>query len=198
MFGGVRDPEACEGPEGVEPVRLDVTDAASIEALGRRLSGEPLDVLINNAAIRGDDGGLQTLDPEDFLQVMQVNVLGPLMVTRALLPNLRAGRRKVVANIGSRAGSMVEGTIDDEDGDIAYRCSKAALNMVTRKLAHDLRASEVSVISLHSGWIKTDMGGNGADLGVDTSAAGLMEMIDTTKLMDTGSFRAYDGSAIAW
>ena len=178
--------------------RLDVSDAASIAALGERLKGRPIDIVINNAAVRGDTGGLDTLETGDFLEVMRVNALAPLLLARALRPNLLAGGRKVLVNIGSRAGSLAEGTIDDEDGDYAYRCSKAALNMATVKLAQDFRRDGIAVISLHPGWVRTDMGGAEAAVDVAESAAGLKALIDATTLGETGSFRAYDGRTIAW
>jgi NAD(P)-dependent dehydrogenase (short-subunit alcohol dehydrogenase family) len=184
--------------DSIVPEMLDVADPASIIDLARRLAGVPIDVLINNAGIRGDTGGLQTLGPDDFLEVMRINTLGPLLVTRALLPNLVTGTRKTVANISSRAGSITEGTLDDDDGDYAYRCSKAALNMVTVKLAHDLRANGIAVLSLHPGWVKTDMGGDGAVVPVADSAAGLRRIIDRATLADSGGFRSFDGQAVSW
>lgn len=181
---------------GVEA--LDVADAGSIAALAERLKGQPIDIVVNNAAVRGDTGGLDTLETDDFLEVMRVNALAPLLLARALRPNLLAGTRRVLVNIGSRAGSLAEGTIDDEDGDYAYRCSKAALNMATVKLAQDFRRDGIAVISLHPGWVRTDMGGVEAAVDVAESAAGLKALIDATTLAETGSFRAYDGRTVAW
>lgn len=177
---------------------LDVSDAGSIAALGARLEGQSIDIVINNAAIRGDTGGLASLEAEDFLEVMRINALAPLLLARALRPNLVAGRRKVLVNISSRAGSLTEGTIDDEDGDYAYRCSKAALNMATVKLAQDFRRDGIAVISLHPGWVRTDMGGAEASVDVAESAGGLKALIDAVTMAETGSFRAYDGRAVAW
>lgn len=177
---------------------LDVSDAGSIAALGARLEGQPIDIVINNAAIRGDTGGLASLEAEDFLEVMRINALAPLLLARALRPNLVAGRRKVLVNISSRAGSLAEGTIDDEDGDYAYRCSKAALNMATVKLAQDFRRDGIAVISLHPGWVRTDMGGAEASVDVAESAGGLKALIDAVTMAETGSFRAYDGRTVAW
>ena len=184
--------------DGTVPETLDVADPASILDLARRLNGVVIDVLINNAGIRGDTGGLQTLAPDDFLEVMRINTLGPLLVTRALLPNLLSGTRRIVANISSRAGSIAEGTLDDDDGDYAYRCSKAALNMATVKLAQDLRADGIAVLSLHPGWVKTDMGGDEAVVPVADSAAGLRGIIDSATMADSGSFRAFDGRTVSW
>lgn len=177
---------------------LDVDDAASIETLGKMLKGTTIDIVINNAAVRGDTGGLASLRTDDFMEVMRINVLAPLLVAQALRENLCLGRRKLLVNISSRAGSLAEGTLDDDDGDYAYRCSKAALNMATVKLAQDLRCDDIAVISLHPGWIRTDMGGPDAVIDIEQSAQGLKRLIDTTTMADTGSFRAYDGKTVSW
>ncbi len=182
----------------IETQSLDVSAPSSIAALGKALEGVAIDVLINNAGIRGDTGGLSTLDGDDFVEVMRINALAPLLLVRALRANLLAGESRVIANISSRAGSLAEGTLDDDDGDYAYRCSKAALNMATVKLAQDLRKDGITVLSLHPGWVKTDMGGDEAQVPVATSAAGLKARIDTAGLDDSGSFRSYDGRRISW
>jgi len=189
---------ACMRQAAPDAETLDVADEGSIAALGERLEGQPVDIVINNAAVRGDTGGLGSLATGDFLEVMRINALAPLLLARALRPNLLAGRRKVLVNISSRAGSLAEGTIDDEDGDYAYRCSKAALNMATVKLAQDFRRDGIAVISLHPGWVRTDMGGAEAAIDVAESAAGLKALIDATTLAETGGFRAYDGRTVAW
>jgi NAD(P)-dependent dehydrogenase (short-subunit alcohol dehydrogenase family) len=189
---------ACTRQGTVDAPPLDVADAGSIARLGKFLAGQPIDIVINNAAIRGDAGGLASLETEDFLEVMRINALAPLLVARALRPNLLSGKRRALVNISSRAGSLAEGTIDDEDGDYAYRCSKAALNMATVKLAQDFRSDGIAVLSLHPGWVKTDMGGAEAARGGADRAAGLKALIDGATMAETGSFRAYDGKTIAW
>lgn len=183
---------------GIRAVPLDVEDPRSIDALAEILAGVPIDILINNAAIRGDTGGLSTLDPEDFLHVMRVNALAPLLLARALHPNLQAGRLKRIINISSRAGSLAEGTLDDDEGDYAYRCSKAALNMAGVKLAQDFRRDGITVLSLHPGWVKTDMGGADAPLDPRVSVAGLIARIEEASLDQTGRFLRFDGQPIAW
>lgn len=184
--------------DGLEWHRLDVANPASIAELAAGLAGRALDVVINNAAIRGDTGGLATLDADDFMAVMRVNALAPLLLARALLPNLTAGRARIIANISSRAGSIAEGMIDDEDGDYAYRCSKAALNMATAKLALDLKPAGITVLALHPGWVQTDMGGVAAEVPAQQSATALAGLIGQAGIAESGSFRAFDGQPIAW
>ncbi|MBN9242491.1 MAG: SDR family oxidoreductase [Mesorhizobium sp.] len=183
---------------GVEFQPLDVADPESVSALAARLAGRPLDVLVNNAAVRSAAAGLDAFQPDDFLAVLRVNTLGPVLVTRALLANLRLGRDPVVANIGSRAGSMAEGLLDDDDDDYAYRCSKAALNMATVQLARDLQPDGVTVLSLHPGWVKTDMGGAEAVLPAEVSARALRTIITAAEPRSSGAFLAFDGRRVGW
>ncbi len=192
----LRDPTHHDGPG--EALLLDVADPASIAALGQSLESVPIDLVINNAGIRGDIGGLSTLEPQDFSEVMTVNALAPLLIARALHGNLLAGKRRILANISSRAGSLAEGIVDDDDGDYAYRCSKAALNMATVLLARDFRRDGIAVLSLHPGWVRTEMGGDEAVVTVEDSAAGIKRILDGASLADSGSFHAYDGQRVAW
>ncbi|MGE3875658.1 MAG: SDR family oxidoreductase [Parvibaculaceae bacterium] len=190
----------CRDPGRAPPLsgdvawhRLDAGDEESIAALAHGLRGEAIDVLINNAARRGDTGGLATLRPDDFLATIRVNTLGPLLMVKAFLPHLALGRRRTVANISSRAGSVAEGL--DADGDYAYRCSKAALNIATAKLAFDYG---LIFLALHPGWVKTDMGGAEAEVPVATSARGLRAVIDAAGPEMSGSFHDCTGTRVAW
>ncbi|MDH6231676.1 NAD(P)-dependent dehydrogenase (short-subunit alcohol dehydrogenase family) [Mesorhizobium soli] len=193
-----RTPPADGYEDGTEFQPLDVADPASISNLAARLAGRPLDILINNAGVRSSIAGLDHFEPDEFLEVMATNTLGPVLMIRAVRANLRLGRTRVVANIGSRAGSMAEGLLDDDDDDYAYRCSKAALNMATVQLAHDLEADGITVLSLHPGWVRTDMGGEEAVLPVADSACALRAIIAAAKPECNGSFRAFDGRRVGW
>ena len=177
---------------------LDVADPVSISTLAARLAGRPLDVLINNAAVRSQVAGLHRFEPDEFIDVVRINTLAPVLVTRALLINLRLGRLRVVANIGSRAGSMAEGLLDDDDDDYAYRCSKAALNMATVQLARALEPDGIAVLSLHPGWVQTDMGGEEAVVSVEESAKALQMIIAAAKPERSGAFLAFDGRRVGW
>jgi NAD(P)-dependent dehydrogenase (short-subunit alcohol dehydrogenase family) len=183
---------------GIEFQPLDLSDPASIADLAARLAGRPLDVLVNNAGIRSRIAGLERFDVCEFLEVLGVNTLGPLLAVRGLLPNLRLGQRRIVANISSRAGSLAEGLIDDDDDDYAYRCSKSALNMATVQLARDLRPDGIIALALHPGWVKTDMGGSEAVVPVEESARGLRHLIDGATAADSGSFLGFDGRPVGW
>lgn len=184
--------------EGAEYQRLELLDPGSIRALAGRLAGRPVDVLINNAAVRSAAAGLGLLDAQAFLDVLGANTLAPILMAQALGENLRRTARPVIANISSRAGSMAEGLLDDDDDDYAYRCSKAALNMATVQLARDMKPQGVTVLALHPGWVKTDMGGPEAVVPVRRSAEGLRAVIATTGFERSGAFLAFDGRPVAW
>src|SRR5262249_21370280 len=112
--------------------RLDVTDAGQIDALARDLGREPIDLLVNNACVYvPGESGLGHVDAARWLEVLRVNTIAPFMVTSALLPNIAASRRKIVAAVSSMMGSIEDNT---SGGSYAYRSSKAALNMVIRSL----------------------------------------------------------------
>ncbi len=180
-----------------EMLPLDATSDASAAALAGFLKGRPIDLLINNAGISGPDSAHQTstdMDFPGFLHVLDVNVLGPLRVTQALLPNLRLAKRARVAVLSSRMGQLAS----VNSGVVAYRASKAAVNKVFQCLAADLKGEGISVAILHPGWVRTDMGGPGADIDVPTSAAGIRNVLAGLDIATTGRFTAYDGEALDW
>jgi NAD(P)-dependent dehydrogenase (short-subunit alcohol dehydrogenase family) len=198
VIAGARASPADGFETGIEFQPLDLTDPASITALAERLAGRPIEVLVNNAAIRSPAPGLEAVEPMAFLDIIGANALAPILMARALLPNLRLAAGPVIANIGSRAGSMAEGLLDDDDDDYAYRCSKAALNMATVQLARDLKPAGITVLALHPGWVTTDMGGPEATVPTWRSAEGLRSIIATTGLDGSGAFVAFDGRPISW
>jgi len=194
LVSGVRSPEAATDLPG-EVLPLDVGDDASVAAFAQALGGRPVDILINNAGISGPERQ-STLDMDfpGFLQTLNVNTLGPLRVTQALLPNLRAASSAKVAVISSRMGSFT----DPATNMIAYRASKTAVNKLIQGLAADLAPEGIALVALHPGWVRTDMGGAAADLAPEESAAGLKTVIDGLSPATSRQFRSYDGSAIDW
>ncbi len=170
-----RDPARGAALPGVIWQTLDLADPASIATLPDRLAAQgdsaPVDVLVHNAAIRGDTGGLASFSAADLAQVMAVNVAAPLLLTRALLPRVPA--QGTIAFISSRAGSCSEGA--DPDGDYAYCLSKAALNRALCKLDDDLPQR---CLGLHPGWITTDMGGAEAEEDPIAAAARLIDLLE--------------------
>jgi NAD(P)-dependent dehydrogenase (short-subunit alcohol dehydrogenase family) len=177
---------------GCEALRLDVAVLSEVSGLAWQLDGEVLDLAILNAGVYGPrSAALDSVSAEDFDQVMHVNVLSAMQIIPQIAPLMRKGGKLAV--ISSRMGSMGERSAA---GGSLYRASKAALNSVLKDAA--LAMPEVTCLSMHPGWVRTDMGGAGADLSVEESAAGLLNTILNAKHEQSGSFLNYNGVSIAW
>jgi NAD(P)-dependent dehydrogenase (short-subunit alcohol dehydrogenase family) len=183
--------------EGVSIVPLDVTKPESVAALAAMLAKQPIDLLINNAGqgVGLEPGSLGALKIDDFERVMQVNAIGPVRVTQALLPNLRKGSGKMIVGISSGLGSV---EWNRSGGFYGYRESKAALQMFMRSLAAELKGEGFICIALIPGWVKTDMGGPDAPLTPQESVAGMRKVLDGLKPEDTGKFWSHDGTTVPW
>lgn len=180
---------------GVEVMELEVTDAASIAAMARRLEGRAIDVLINNAGVSSVAKTLGELTMEELQRVFSINASAPMLVAAALLPNLRLGARKVVMNISSQLASIAN---NKGGSTLPYRASKAALNQLTVCMANELRADEFCCVCVHPGWVKTDMGGPNAPLTPPESAGYLVRLLDGLTPAKSGAFLNYDGATMPW
>lgn len=175
---------------------LDVTDRAAIGALARGLKMESLDLLINNAGTYGPDGqSLPKMDYAGWAETFAVNTMAPLKMTQSFLPHLRKGENPRVIVISSIMGSIAD---NSSGGIYAYRSSKAAVNMVVRSLAEDLRGKGVIVATFHPGWVRTRMGGQGAPLSPERSVAGMRRVIAGLAKTDSGKFLDYQGRSLDW
>ena len=179
----------------VEVAPLDVADPASIDALAKSLEGQAIDLLINNAGIFPRVSSIEEIDFDDYSRTLTVNTVGPVRVTRALLPNLRMSERKTVVNITSRLGSIA---LTDNGVFYGYRESKAALNMFTRTLANELKPEGFTCLTIHPGWVQTDMGGANANLTPEESISGMREVIATVGPEKTGTYWSYGGEEVPW
>ena len=199
VFAACRDPAAAKDlaalPGEISRHRLEVSDDAQIAALAAELRDVPLDLLINNAGINYDNGEFGDSDPKSWMETLRVNTIAPLRVAEGLIGNLLRGERKVIVNLSSKMASLAE---NHSGGDYAYRTSKAALNMLTRGMAHDLRRRGVIVAVVSPGWVRTDMGGPSAPLPVAESIAGLRRTIDRLKPADSGAFLDWQGKTLPW
>ncbi|MDP3711017.1 MAG: SDR family oxidoreductase [Mycobacteriales bacterium] len=174
---------------------VDVTDARSVDHLATLISDRAIDLLINNAGVLGPERqSTSDMDFEGFADVLAVNTLGPLRVTQALLPALLRSGEATVAVVTSRMGSLSYAKSDT----VAYRASKAAANKVTQCLATDLEPRGVVVAAVHPGWVRTNIGGQEADIDPVTSARGIVQVLQGLTMKDTGRFWNYDGAALAW
>ncbi|BDV33428.1 SDR family oxidoreductase [Methylocystis iwaonis] len=173
---------------------FDTRDAAQIHAAAAEVS-EPIDALVANAGAYGPQRqSTLDMDFDGVLDLVNINTLGPLRVVQAFLPLLRQGERPRIAVMSSVLGSMaLEGTFN-----VGYRLSKAGLNKIVQCLADDLKPEGVAVISMHPGWVRTDMGGPDAPVGVEESAAGIIGVVERLTLADTRRFVDYKGAEIDW
>ncbi len=174
--------------------RVDVTDGLRVASLARELADEAIDVLVNNAGIYGPRTGFSETDYDDWLKVLAVNTLAPLRLVERFVEHVGRSERKLVINVSSRMGSISQ----NSGGAYIYRSSKAALNAVTKGLSADLAARGITVVAVHPGWVQTDMGGAGADIPAETSAAGLRQVIEGLSAKQSGRFLNYDGEEIPW
>ncbi|HZQ77512.1 MAG TPA: SDR family oxidoreductase [Acidimicrobiia bacterium] len=186
-------------------VALDVGDPDSVAAaalqIGERF--DALDLLVNNAGIwsapgqpeRASAGALEDLRPEPVLEVLRVNAVGPILVTQALAPLLAAAGRATVVNLSSGLGSIERATAR---GNVAYGMSKAALDMLTRHLAAELRRQGTVVVAVSPGWVSTDMGGPAAPLGPPESVQGILNVIDALTPAQSGCFLDHTGAMVPW
>ncbi len=192
----------AEFPDIVEIEKLDAGDGASIAAMADSLADRPIDILVNNAGLYGGswttDAHRQTpltMDYDLWEDIMRVNVMGPFRVAVALLSNLKASSRKLVINMSSDLGSITNNNMGQSH---AYRSSKAALNMVTKGLAIDLKDDGVSVISMAPGWTKTDLGGSSAQWETADSVANQIKVIEAATPEQNGAFINLLGEEVAW
>jgi len=193
VIGTVRDGDLKK--IGAESLKVDVTDFAEVKALQARLKGEPLDILFCNAGIIGKRGmALGSFDYAEWEKVLRVNLLGAAVVIEALVDNVAASERKTIAVMSSRLGSISE----TSGMTLPYSTSKAALNLLAKALAETLRARGVIVAALSPGWVRTDMGGQGAPLTPEVSVRGLRKVLAGLRSEDSGKFFSHDGSQIPW
>jgi NAD(P)-dependent dehydrogenase (short-subunit alcohol dehydrogenase family) len=180
-------------------IPLNVTDDDSVAAAATAANSltDGLDVLINNAAICEDEGGrIEQADFERVARIINVNTLGPLRLSKALLPLLSKGSMMTIVNISSEAGSIADCW---RKGMFGYSMSKAALNMQTRLLSNYLGNDGFRVLSIHPGWMKTDMGGANADIEPGEAADGIFKIVTNPTATDKKElFIDYKGNALRY
>ena len=179
--------------QGATAIKLDVSDMISIAGLAWQLDGYQFNRVMYVAGLYGPKTiGLQPPSAADFDAVMHTNVLGPMRVLPQLLDALAPDAR--IGILSSRMGSM---SLRANSAGWVYRASKAAVNSVMKDLSLSLEG-RATCVSLHPGWVKTDMGGQEADIDVATSASSLRAVLDGLRPGDNGAFFNYDGSPLPW
>jgi len=176
---------------------LDVADHVEIDRLAQDLAGEPIDMLINNAGIYpdSDKSGFGHTDYAEWIQAFRINTMAPLKMAETFAAHLARGRQKTIVTITSKMGSIAD---NSGGGSYLYRSSKAALNMVVKSLAIDLKPLGIIAVVFHPGWVKTDMGGPNAMISPEQSVSGIRQVISGLVPADSGKFFGYDGQAIPW
>jgi NAD(P)-dependent dehydrogenase (short-subunit alcohol dehydrogenase family) len=184
------------GATGARLHAVDVADGASVAGFADALGDRPIDLVINNAGVFGDlRQRLADFNYEAATRTFEINALGALRVSQALLPHLRRGRGKKLAYISSVLGSISNTTAPDH---LAYRVSKAALNMIARSIAFELRDDQILSIVVHPGWVRTAMGGPNAPTSPAEAAEAILAQIDAATFTDTGEFVDTQGARCAW
>lgn len=171
---------------------IDVSSDQDMSVLKKALKGVSIDVLINNAGLL-ESTSISNFDFKSMERQFQVNALGPLRVTYALLPNINPNGR--VLNITSRMGSIADNT---SGGSYGYRMSKAALNIATVSLSHDLLQKDIAVGLVHPGYVKTEMTGFSGHLTPEESAKGILERLEELDFGTAGTFWHSNGEILPW
>jgi NAD(P)-dependent dehydrogenase (short-subunit alcohol dehydrogenase family) len=191
---GVGDLAKVEG--NIEVHGLDVTDQYSIARLAKDLDGMAIDLLLNSAGVFGPRNyTFNDLEYSEWMKVFDTNIFSPLKICSAFLPHVLKSDQKKMVTVSSIMGSIGQNT---GGGNYIYKSSKAAVNQVMRCLANDLLVKKVAIRLLHPGWVKTDMGGEGADITAEVSVSGMRSVIDDLNIQSTGTFNNYDGTIIPW
>jgi len=198
-----RDPNAASAlheaseaaaPGWIEIRELDVTDPDAVEDLAGKL--DRVDLLICNAGQYRARGGIESPDHtrEAWESVLMTNIAGVFFTARGVLPRLAAAETPKIAVISS----IMASSANAPGGSHLYRASKAAATNLARNLAVDLKPRGIAVGAYHPGWVRTDMGGAGANISVEESAAGLVARFDALSLETTGVFEDYRGHPMSF
>ncbi|KAM9227930.1 C-signal-like [Leptosomus discolor] len=224
VFAACRDPKGQRAQElqnlaskhpNLVIIPLEVTDPTSIEAaaarVGEQVGGSGLNLLINNAGT-AKPNFLHDETLESMTQIYTTNTIGPLLLGQAFLPLLKKAAqgspgsalscsKAAIINMSSSAGSIEEVYLWNYGQVVSYRCSKAALNMLTKCQSLGYREHGVLCAALHPGWVQTDMGGSGSQkppLTVDASVQGMLKVLSSLSDNDTGTFLNWEGKVIPW
>jgi len=198
VYGSSRNPLASTelqeeiGLDKIIP--LDMSDTNSIETFCKQiqnLTNSKIDILINNAAVRGEKGNPGIPDPNVIRETFNINAIGPVMLIKYLADSLHGTK---IINITSGMGS-ISGTTS---GDLSYRMSKAALNMAGRNLHIEMKEHNTIIVQIHPGWVRTDMGGINAAISTEESAKGIINSIENLTPNQSGTFFDYKGDQIPW
>ena len=188
---------AAQYPDLVKVHALDVAEHAQIERMAQVIADESIDLLINNAGIYpdSDKNGFGHTDYAEWMEAFRVNTMAPLKMAETFTTQIARSKQKTIVTITSMMGSIAD---NGSGGSYLYRSSKAAVNMVVKSLAVDLKPLGITAVVFHPGWVQTDMGGPNALISTEQSVSGMRVMIGKITPADSGRFFAYDGKEIPW
>lgn len=199
----------CRKPDDADELKalnvtrlaLDVTNDASVQALKSDLGETPIDILINNAGVILGPRFFDETDFDGWEEAFRVNTIGPFRIMQALIDNVSTSQDKKLVTISSEMGSVtnIQNWFELFEGPrIAYSSSKSAVNMIIKLIAIQFRDKGVISVPLHPGWVRTEMGGDDADISPEESASGLRSVIAGLTLENSGRFYQYDGKELPW
>ena len=182
--------------DNLEICELDLLDKESPNILSNFLGDKPIDLFINNAGVIGHSAQhFKSVSLNHWIDVLKVNLISPLLMTQSIIKNVEKSSEGKIYFISSKVGSIED---NKSGGMYIYRSSKTALNQVVKSLSIDLKPLGISVISLHPGWVRTEMGGPNALISVEESVNGMIDVISNTSIINSGQFINYDGTRLPW
>nr|XP_023023490.1 uncharacterized protein LOC111511688 [Leptinotarsa decemlineata] len=194
----------------VHILQLDVQKTDTFEDFSKQVEAivkdDGLNVLLNNAGYSPKFTRINFVKEDQMMNTFAINTVGPLLLTKALLPLLKraseanydlplGSSKSAVINMSSILGSI---SLNDDGGFYPYRCSKVALNISTKSLSVDLNNDGILAVCLHPGWVKTDMGGSKAPIDIDTSVEGMISVIKNLSEEHNGGFYSWEGKKLEW
>ncbi|MFB4394062.1 MULTISPECIES: SDR family oxidoreductase [unclassified Pseudomonas] len=198
VIATVRDaakPGALGDIPGVRVEALEINDTAQLDTLKQRLHGEVLDLVFVNAGVMGPlPQDLEAVQTKDIGDLFMTNAVAPIRVARRLVGQIREGTG-VLAFMSSILGSVA---IPDGNDVCLYKASKAALNSMINSFVVELQRPSLCVLAMHPGWVRTDMGGENADIDVLTSTRGMLEQIKAQSGQGGLRYINYKGDSLTW
>jgi len=182
-------------------IEMDLSDSASIKSLSKTLKGEPIDILISNAATNvgyisnKEKNVFGEIDEYIWMDVFKLNCIMPLVIAQELKENILNGVEKKLVFMSAKTASIED---NKSGGMYMNRSARTALNQVVRSLSIDLKKDNVKILAMSPGWVKTDSGGEGALIDTKTSVTGMISVIRKLELKSSGSFIDYKGDKIPW
>ena len=198
VFATTRNKSESKALNSINKIKvfeLDLNSDESLDNFVNQISSQKIDILIHNAGIFRDEQLDEDLDIDAWMNELRINAVIPIILARKLKSNLQMGLSKKIVFISSQMGS-----IDDNYSGrfYFYRSSKSALNSAAKSLSIDWKDDGISILILHPGWVKTDMGGDNAKLEIPDSISQMIKVINDLNLNNSGSFVNYAGAKLEW